>query len=125
MTTKYSAPSCCLFSYISVQLVFQQGVLFCNLYCHLALHVSANAIFRSTTVSWQPLACEWFSFFVIPCGSYLSRALTLSHGHWCVDGFLFLLFHVAGTCLGHSHFRTAIGVWMVFCFCYSMWQVLV
>src|SRR5215510_12740569 len=64
---------------IPVQLVFQQGVLFCNLYCHLALHVSANAIFRSTTVSWQPLVCGWFSVFVIPCGRYLSRALTLSH----------------------------------------------
>src|SRR5215510_8525020 len=64
---------------LQVQLVFQQGVLFCSLYFRLALHVSANAIFRSTTVSWQPLVCGWFSVFVIPCGRYLSRALTLSH----------------------------------------------
>src|SRR5215510_8559864 len=68
---------------ITVQLVFQQGVLFCSLYCHLALHVSANAIFRSTTVSWQPLVCGWFSVFVIPCGRYLSRALTLSRKCEC------------------------------------------
>src|SRR5215510_5429926 len=83
---------------LNVQLVFPQGVLFVDFIFHLALHVSANAIFRSTTVSWQPLVCGWFSVFVIfiVISLYMFR-LTPSSGaqlclgsHWCVDGFLFL-----------------------------------
>src|SRR5215510_6667756 len=95
---------------LQVQLVFQQGVLFCSLYFRLALHVSANAIFRSTTVSWQPLVCGWFSVFVIPCGRYLSSAVdkylphgitkTENHPHTngCQDTVVLLKMALAETC---------------------------